>query len=295
MTNPKLTFLLSTYNKVTYLRQVLERLIPNCIHGDEIIVIDGGSNDGTVKYLGELLNQGLITAFISESDYGEAHGFNKGILMARGELIKFISDDDAFYWSGINLCRDFMLDNPHIDILSSDGGFFDWRHRNLIQASVYKNNYLNYKFHGKPFNFCGLGLFIRRTSIPLLGLFDTNFMRVDAEYSLRVTSGKAQLAWCSNPLWLRILNPSSNSVKQSNRGHIEGEILDQLHHGSIVIHRKILRHIKDLARPIKKIFIRKPSVDITCYDWSEAFAICDAWLEKQNKNVPLEIITKESS
>lgn len=293
MNNPRLTYLVSTFNKINYLREVLQRLLLNCSHGDEIIIVDGGSTDGTVGYLNELYNKGLITLFVSERDFGEAHGFNKGLLMARGQLIKIISDDDAFYWPGIKSCVDFMQANENIDIMGSDGGFFDWRQSQKIAAITYENDFSRYKESGRPFAFCGLGLLIRRTSLPMLGLFDTNFMRIDAEYSLRVTSGRVQLAWCANPLWLRIVNPASNSVKQARRGQIEGELLDQRYYRSIILFRQIARQIKDIFRPLKNKIYKNKFFAFSEDKWPEAFIMCDFWLEKNNKNSQIKFLTRD--
>src|ERR1700730_3258110 len=56
------------------------------VQGDvEIIVIDGGSNDGTVEMLREW--DGKIDYWLSESDRGIYNAMNKGIAAARGEYI----------------------------------------------------------------------------------------------------------------------------------------------------------------------------------------------------------------
>ena len=42
-------------------------------------------------------NQDIVTTFLSEEDFGEAHAFNKGLFRARGRYIKPITDDDYYY------------------------------------------------------------------------------------------------------------------------------------------------------------------------------------------------------
>ncbi len=293
MNTPKMTYLLSTFNKFIFLREVMVRLIANRDPEDEIIVVDGGSSDGTVEYLQALFDEGIINQFISERDSGEAHGFNKGMLIAKGQLIKILSDDDAFYWPGIRSCREFMLKNPNVDLIATDGAFGDWRNAKPIIEIKHNADYLKYKLNKTPFAFCGLGLMLRKSSLSLLGLFDTNFMRVDAEYSLRVTSGKANLAWYSRPVWLRIVNPSSNSIRQTNRGIIEGEMLDQRYFRSIILHRQILRHIKDVLRPIKhKIFSENTRFTANEQDWGDVFQQSDLWLEESSSGVDGKFLTR---
>jgi hypothetical protein len=49
-----------------------------------------------------------------------------------------------------------------------------------------------------------------------LGLFDTTFIHVDFEYSVRVTTLKAQIAWNTALLVMSLRNADSNSLKYSN-------------------------------------------------------------------------------
>ena len=53
---------------------------------------------------------------------------------------------------------------------------------------------------------------IRRSSLPLLGLWDPSFRRADAEFSLRVTAGKANIAWYTGYSFVNISNPQSVSL-----------------------------------------------------------------------------------
>lgn len=207
-----LTYALTTFNKLPYLRITLGRLLANAVADEEIVVADGGSTDGTVEYLGELHRAGKIHQFISEKDAGEAHGINKAVLKARGEVIKILTDDDAFYYTGIQKCRDFMLRHPEVDFMGAD-------HLALTSAGVARRSeglgFPAWLEHPKPFAFCGLTVMLRRASIPLLGLFSTRCVGVDEEFSLRVTAlGKRlNMAWYSGAVTLHITNASSNMHK----------------------------------------------------------------------------------
>ncbi len=115
--NITLSYVLTTFNKLEYLKIVIGDLISNCKGDEEIIVTDGGSTDGSKDFLESLYNDGKIHQFISEKDSGEAHGFNKGILMANGIIIKLITDDDVFNYTVIKNCKNYLLKNSEIDIL----------------------------------------------------------------------------------------------------------------------------------------------------------------------------------
>jgi glycosyltransferase len=59
----------------------------------EYVVVDGGSNDGTVEVIRS--RQHGITRWISEHDEGIADAFNRGIALATGDYLLFLNADDA--------------------------------------------------------------------------------------------------------------------------------------------------------------------------------------------------------
>lgn len=208
----KLSYIVTTYNKLDYLRLTLPLLIANCRVDEEIVVTDGGSKDGSAEFAAELYKQGKIHQFVSEKDFGEAHGYNKAMLMAKGELIKFITDDDAFDYTEIAKCRKYMESNPEIDLLATDG----------VGGVNIENKIVEYSFAGEfkkwtedktPFTFTCLGLMIRNSSIALTGLLNPSFKRVDAEFGFRVTSSKCKMAWYTGFTWFHVGNNDSNSNK----------------------------------------------------------------------------------
>jgi glycosyltransferase involved in cell wall biosynthesis len=224
MNEIKLSYVITTWNKLPYLKEVLNKLIENLEEDEEIVITDGASTDGTKEYLSELFKAGKIQQFISERDKGEAHGFNKAFLMAKGELIKIITDDDVYYYPGIKKCKDYMLTHTEVDMISFDGlslnttfGNFEYSENNS------KGKFLKWKNNKVPFEFCGLGFMLRRSSLPLTGLFHAGFKIVDLEFSLRATSIPVNLVWYTGLCYVNIVNSDSNSVKYWERLERERE------------------------------------------------------------------------
>lgn len=62
----------------------------------EWIVVDGGSNDGTAKFL-ENLNGQYSLRYVSEKDNGIYDAMNKGIDMAQGRYALFLNSGDIFH------------------------------------------------------------------------------------------------------------------------------------------------------------------------------------------------------
>lgn len=61
----------------------------------EHIIIDGGSTDGTIEIIKD--HKDRICQFISEKDNGLYEAMNKGIRLAKGDLIGFLNADDTYY------------------------------------------------------------------------------------------------------------------------------------------------------------------------------------------------------
>jgi glycosyltransferase involved in cell wall biosynthesis len=216
------SYLVTTYNKFPWVRESVPRLIRAKPQGAEIVIVDGGSNDGTAEYLRRLNTEGEIDQLLSEPDAGEAHGLNKGLLLCRGDLIKLVTDDDVFDYTAIERCEQFMRTHEEVDLLVTPA----------VNASVAEDCIVHYSLvcplrdeqafvDRREMNTCGLGILLRKRSIPLLGLFSTSFVWVDYEFLTRAIHTRATIAWFSDPVALRIHNPSSNSVRFAHRLAVE--------------------------------------------------------------------------
>lgn len=217
-----LSYVITTFNKLNYLKVILPSLISACAIDEEIVIVDGASTDGTKDYLKDLFEKGLIHQFVSEKDFGEAHGFNKALFLSRGEIIKVITDDDAFNYPAIKRCREYMLANPDIDIVGSDGYALDVSNgKEYFRKMENKHGYILWMNTKKPFIFCGLSIMLRKSSITLLGLFNPGVIIVDFEYTFRISSGKARIGWFDEPMFINIVNKSSNSYRNTAKMHLE--------------------------------------------------------------------------
>jgi len=217
-----LSYIVVTYNKLEFLQEAMPRLIENRQPGEEIVVVDGASTDGSVEYLQKLYEAGYIDQFLSESDVGEAHAWNKGVLMVRGEFIKLITDDDVFHYPMIQKCKEFMQRHPEIDVLSGGiaGTHID-NIENIAFFKVYGEYFREWIDSGKkPFVIQGLPLMLRRKSLPLVGLFHTLMKSVDGEFGFRI-SLIANLAYCTSAVALRIGNSKSVCMRYAKQRKIE--------------------------------------------------------------------------
>ena len=81
------------FNDVDNLKKTVEDVKKQTYRNLEHLIIDGGSNDGTMSYLQSVPN----IKFKSESDKGLYDAMNKGISWAQGEYLIFLNAGDLFY------------------------------------------------------------------------------------------------------------------------------------------------------------------------------------------------------
>jgi glycosyltransferase involved in cell wall biosynthesis len=79
------SYIIATRNRLPFLKITLEKLITAIQPDEEIVVVDGNSTDGSREYLQGLFQAGSIHQYLSESDKNQAHGWNKALLMAKGD------------------------------------------------------------------------------------------------------------------------------------------------------------------------------------------------------------------
>ncbi|MCC6817752.1 MAG: glycosyltransferase [Bacteroidia bacterium] len=83
------------YNNLEGLKKTLDIFKSGSFaHSIELIVVDGGSSDGTRSFLEQ---QNFINKWVSEPDKGIYNAMNKGLKMAEGDYVWFLNSGDYAY------------------------------------------------------------------------------------------------------------------------------------------------------------------------------------------------------
>ena len=107
----KLSVITICLNDLDGLRKTVNSVTAQTFRDFEYIVVDGGSKDGSVDFLGKLGNK---VRFISEKDTGIYNAMNKGIAMATGEYCLFLNSGD--YLVNDDVLMSVFLQNKNSDI-----------------------------------------------------------------------------------------------------------------------------------------------------------------------------------
>jgi glycosyltransferase involved in cell wall biosynthesis len=81
-------------NNLVGLSNTLNSILIQTNQTKEVIVIDGGSTDGSLDFLKQ--NSENISYWVSELDKGVYHAMNKGLKIAKGDYCLFLNSGDYF-------------------------------------------------------------------------------------------------------------------------------------------------------------------------------------------------------
>jgi hypothetical protein len=132
----------------------------------------------------------------------------------------------------------------------------------------------------------------RRSSLPLLGFWDISFKNADAEYTFRVTAGKARLAWCLNPSFVFIRTPEGVTMNNMKRMREETLRLRKFYLNedspNVVIAKtkKFIRNIITL-----RIFNKDQAQHNISTSWKDLYDEAERWLVEKNRDKKVEFLS----
>jgi len=107
VSTPTLTIVTPCLDAAATIGQTLASVAPQLREGDEHLVVDGGSTDGTLDLLRE-----AGVRFVSEPDRGLSDAMNKGIRLAEGDVVGWLNADDVLLPGALDAVRTAFRDRP---------------------------------------------------------------------------------------------------------------------------------------------------------------------------------------
>jgi len=216
-TEPVVSIVTPVLNRVEMMRACLESVASQTYGRIEHIVIDGGSTDGTRELI-ESHSPSHPYRWTSEPDGGMYEAINKGLALAKGDVLAYLNSDDLYLpWSIEVALR--ALRRPGTDLVYGDMGVlragrdgrpsrfnllfypdFDLRHFAFVDAV------------GQP------TVFWRRSVTDRIGDFDTRYRLIaDCEYWLRAALSGATMHHVPEVLALQVDHGTTLRVTQQRR------------------------------------------------------------------------------
>ncbi len=120
---------------MAYIAKAIENYLSQACADSELIIVDGGSSDGTVDVIAAYAKIHASITWISEKDHGQSDAMNKGIKLAKGKYISFLNVDDYYSPACLEEVTGILTNNPSIQYLVGDCNVWD-QHGDLIYVNI---------------------------------------------------------------------------------------------------------------------------------------------------------------
>lgn len=144
------------YNKEKYIRKCLESIAKQVYSRIQVIIIDDGSTDESLKVIDEMIKNDTRFEVHSQSNKGAAIARNYGLSFVEGKYVAFIDGDDYVKPNFIKK----LLEYKNYDLVIS--GYCQVENNRRIntiipeQKIIDKDHLKDYLFNESNFNYCAL-------------------------------------------------------------------------------------------------------------------------------------------
>lgn len=198
------------------MRSVLEQDYPHL----EYIVIDGGSSDGSLDIIRRY--EARLAYWVSEPDEGQSSAINRGLAIARGEIVAWLNSDDVYMPGAIGQAVRAFSDHQDAAMAYGDGLMVDAdlvlldRHRYRTLSVL---DMLCFEVILQPASF------MRRVCLDEVGLLSREYdLILDHELWVRLAS-RYPLVHVPAFLALERTHPAAKTIAQASRFVSEAERL----------------------------------------------------------------------
>jgi glycosyltransferase involved in cell wall biosynthesis len=134
---PKISVIIPAFNSGKFLAQTLATVYKQNYKPYEVIVVDGGSADSTGRIVKAYAP--FVTTFISEPDKGQLDAVQKGIHIAKGDILYWLNADDAVMPEAFECAANAFSKDPSIEIVFGDNYWFHEETRRIGVAHSVKH------------------------------------------------------------------------------------------------------------------------------------------------------------
>lgn len=137
----KYSIIIPVYNVEKTLRRCLDSVINQTYKNLEIICINDGSKDNSLKILNEYAKKDDRIIIVNKENGGLASARNEGIKKVNGDVITFLDSDDWFEIDCIEYVNNILEKNKDLDVYRGD--YY------LTDGNIQKNNKEYKRYTGK--------------------------------------------------------------------------------------------------------------------------------------------------
>lgn len=182
---PLLSIVLFVRNAATTVDFALRSVVENDYPNFELIVLDGGSTDGTQEVLQRYRD--FISHWHSGPDGGPVVAINRGVELAQGEVVCLLAGDDWFEPNSLSVMMQRFTAEPGLDLLSCGACTARVSGSRISYHSCYsKRKYLELSVNNVVRNSITHARILRKRAYHKVGPYDTTYrIAADQDFLLR--------------------------------------------------------------------------------------------------------------
>jgi len=206
--SPKVSIVIPAFNYGCYIRDAIESVLSQSYCDYELIILNNASEDDTHDVVQEYVSDSRVRYICNEMNIGANANFNKGIDLARGQYIKFLSADDYYLPNVLSLLVAELESYPSADFAYGRYVFVDADGR--FTELVAHPGWEHFNHHEHPDEVGRLLAFDCYVSFPVTlfrkdifdryGVFDKELVVGDYDYFLRLASSGVKSRFIDIPL-----------------------------------------------------------------------------------------------
>ena len=241
----KISVIIPTYNVEEYIEDCLNSIINQTFKDMEIICINDGSQDNTLKILKEYETKDSRIKVIDQKNKGAGSARNAGLNIAKGEYILFIDADDFIELNTLTELYGLAKEKNTDLIIFKSKNFinnpnepFEEKYNEMEQIpSSFKNKVFSFKDLLKDFSRIDVTIWTKFFKHDLIEnvRFDEDVIFEDNLFTIDYIFNAHRIYFYDKQLHHRRLRPNSLITNTHNRKHADG----------IKVNNRMIKKIKD--------------------------------------------------
>jgi glycosyltransferase involved in cell wall biosynthesis len=208
---PRVSIVTPSYNQQPFLEETIRSLLLQEYPDLQYIIMDGGSNDGTVDILRRYESW---LHWVSEPDRGQADAINKGLRMATGAILAYLNSDDIYLPGAIRTATTYLHAHPEVGMVYGDCRVIDAQGR--VLGLMPGPEFDLYRYIHRAEVIPQQATFWRREALERVGAFDAG-LHYSMDYDFFIRVGRAfPVAHIPQPLACFRLHGASKTVSRES-------------------------------------------------------------------------------
>lgn len=258
MNPPLISIVIPSYNKVKYIKKTLDSIVNQNYKNFEVIIQDGGSNDGTLDIIKKYAKKySSLIRYESKKDGGQLDAINTGLKKAKGDIVTFINADDVYNDGVFESVVAHYTENPNALWFAGKGIVIDENNNEIAKlATLYKSFLFNLNsiYNLQITNYLMQpSVFLTRKAIKKYGVFTGTKFAV-MEYDMWLKIGSNQMPVVINKILTKFrLEKDTKTSNNANTLLEEDEkIVKKYTNNKLIL---LLHSFNNVARKVVSYFV----------------------------------------